>query len=63
MTQITMFQDFIASLDFYLPWLLPALNAFDQAVPATLRLVVCVPLMICLVVLRQRNAAAVGSHP
>ncbi len=41
MTEITALQDLIATLDLDLPWLLPALEAFETAVPAPLRLLVC----------------------
>ncbi len=59
MTQISPIQDIIATLDLDLPWLLPTLEAIEQTVPPTVRLLVCGLLLAWLTVLRIRNA---GGH-
>ena len=62
MPQITLLQDLVASLDRYLPWLLPTLEAIEGTVPVTVRLVICVPLLIWLALLRHRQAASDRPH-
>ena len=57
MPQITFLQDLVAHLDLSLPWLLPALEAIELAVPSTVRLLISVPLLAGLVLLRQRHSA------
>lgn len=59
---MTLFQDLVANLDVYLPWLLPSLEAIEQLVPSSGRLLICVPLMIWLAVLRQRSALAAAGR-
>ncbi len=56
MTEITALQDLIATLDLDLPWLLPALEAFEAAVPAPVRLLVCGLLLAWLAALRVKSA-------
>ncbi len=56
MTNFTFLQDLIANLDLYLPWLLPALESVEQALPSAARLPICIPLIVWLAFLRQRNA-------
>ena len=56
MMEIIPMQDLIAGLDLSLPWLLPALEAIEQTVPAPVRLLACVPLLVWLTVLRRRHA-------
>ena len=58
MSQITIFEDLFASLDLYLPWLLPTLETIELTFPATSRLLICVPLVVWFAVLRQRHATA-----
>ncbi len=59
---MTLFQDLVANLDVYLPWLLPSLEAIEQLVPASGRLLICVPLVVWLGVLRQRSVLAAASR-
>ena len=56
------FQDLIARMDLSLPWLLPALETFDQVAPPTTRVVLCALLMAWLVMLRQRNGTPARLH-
>ncbi len=60
MTQIL--QDFIAKLDLSLPWLLPALETVEQAVPSAVRLSMCVALIVGFFFLRHRNTATAASR-
>ncbi len=62
MTQSTLIQELIASLDLYLPWLLPALETVEQTVPATVRFPIGVLLMVWVAVLRQRDPASAAGH-
>lgn len=59
---ITLLQEFVASLDQYLPWLLPAMEAIEHSVPLTARLLLCVPLMALVALVRQRDAASDASR-
>lgn len=51
------FQTLAATLDLYLPWLLPTLETIELAAPAPVRVVICGAL-IGLLALRHRQAAA-----
>ena len=62
MPQFTLIQDLVAKIDLYLPWLLPTLEAIELTIPSTVRLLICVPLMVWLVALRQRHAASGASR-
>ncbi len=59
---ITALQDLIAKLDLYLPWLLPALETFEETIPATARVALCALLTVWFVMRRQRHAAASRLH-
>ncbi len=64
MNQINFFQDVAASLDHYLPWLLPVLEGIEHTVPVPARLLICGSLMVWMAFLRRRHAAstATGFH-
>ncbi len=52
-------ENLIVSLDMHLPWLLPSLEALEQAFPSAIRILACVPLATWLVYSRQRQASQV----
>ncbi len=52
-------ESLIVNLDLSLPWLLPSLEAFEQAFPSAVRILVCVPLATWLVYSRQRQVSPV----
>ena len=62
MSQITVLQEFIAELDLSLPWLLPALETFEQVFPGAVRIPVCAMLVAWFVVLRHRHAESAESR-
>ncbi len=57
MTQVNTLQDFIASMDLQLPWLLPALETVEQTAPAGARATICVLLVAWFAFRKLRDAA------
>ena len=60
MSWIHSLQDILTVLDEILPWLLPSLEAVEHSFPTPARLLVCLPLMACLILMRQRAEAAIA---